>query len=202
MQAPPLFPSATRRWRSPRRAVYGVRGWTRTQADDSLPSFDITGQVALVTGASSGIGEHFAEVLAAAGAKVAAAARRADRLAELARAHRGGGGACLPVACDVTDRTASSPRSPPPRPARAAVDPRQQRRRRRLEAVVRAHRGRLGLRRRHQSEGRLAGGARIRPPSGRERSGRGGSSTSPRSWLPARSAGCRPIAPPKPGSHT
>jgi NAD(P)-dependent dehydrogenase (short-subunit alcohol dehydrogenase family) len=70
----------------------------------ALPSFDVAGQVALVTGASSGIGRHFAEVLAAAGAKVALAARRADRLAELARAIEARGGACLPVACDVTDR--------------------------------------------------------------------------------------------------
>jgi NAD(P)-dependent dehydrogenase (short-subunit alcohol dehydrogenase family) len=68
------------------------------------PSFSITGQVALVTGASSGIGQHFAEVLAAAGAKVAAAARRADRLSDLARTIEGRGGECLPVACDVTDR--------------------------------------------------------------------------------------------------
>jgi NAD(P)-dependent dehydrogenase (short-subunit alcohol dehydrogenase family) len=58
--------------------------------------------VALVTGASSGIGEHFGEVLAAAGAKVALAARRADRLAELARRIEARGGQCLPVACDVT----------------------------------------------------------------------------------------------------
>ena len=69
-----------------------------------LPSFDITGQVALVTGASSGIGRHLAEVLAAAGAKVALAARRADRLAELAREIETRGGQCLPVGCDVTDR--------------------------------------------------------------------------------------------------
>jgi NAD(P)-dependent dehydrogenase (short-subunit alcohol dehydrogenase family) len=69
-----------------------------------LPSFDITGQVALVTGASSGIGQHFAEVLAAAGAKVALAARRADRLAELARGIESRGGQCLPVSCDVTDQ--------------------------------------------------------------------------------------------------
>src|SRR5438477_9393429 len=69
-----------------------------------LPSFDITGQVALVTGASSGIGQHFAEVLAAAGAKVALAARRADRLAELAREIETRGGQCLPVSCDVTDQ--------------------------------------------------------------------------------------------------
>jgi len=68
----------------------------------ALPSFDITGQVALVTGASSGIGQHFAEILAAAGAKVALAARRADRLAELARTIEAQGGECLPVTCDVT----------------------------------------------------------------------------------------------------
>jgi NAD(P)-dependent dehydrogenase (short-subunit alcohol dehydrogenase family) len=67
-----------------------------------LPSFDITGQVVLVTGASSGIGRHFAEVLAAAGAKVALAARRIDRLTELARAIEAQGGECLAIACDVT----------------------------------------------------------------------------------------------------
>src|SRR5438128_11969632 len=69
-----------------------------------LASFDITGQVVLVTGASSGIGRHFAEVLAAAGAKVALAARRTDRLAELAREIEAGGGQCLALACDVTKR--------------------------------------------------------------------------------------------------
>jgi NADP-dependent 3-hydroxy acid dehydrogenase YdfG len=68
-----------------------------------LPSFDITGEVALVTGASSGIGRHFAEILAAAGARVALAARRADRLAELARDIEARGGGCLPVECDVTE---------------------------------------------------------------------------------------------------
>src|SRR5690348_675318 len=70
----------------------------------NVPSFDITGEVVLVTGASSGIGQHFAEVLAAAGAKVALAARRADRLAEMAREIESRGGQCLAVTCDVTDR--------------------------------------------------------------------------------------------------
>jgi NAD(P)-dependent dehydrogenase (short-subunit alcohol dehydrogenase family) len=69
-----------------------------------VPSFSVAGQVVLVTGASSGIGEHFAEVLAAAGAKVAAAARRTDRLGALAARIEAGGGACLPLSCDVTDR--------------------------------------------------------------------------------------------------
>ena len=68
----------------------------------AVPSFDISGEVVLVTGASSGIGRHFAQVLAAAGAKVAAAARRADRLSELARDIESRGGMCLPLACDVT----------------------------------------------------------------------------------------------------
>ncbi|HKM71424.1 MAG TPA: SDR family NAD(P)-dependent oxidoreductase, partial [Stellaceae bacterium] len=67
-----------------------------------LPSFDLTGQVALVTGASSGIGRHLAELLAAAGAKVALAARRVDRLAEAAREIESAGGQGLPIACDVT----------------------------------------------------------------------------------------------------
>ena len=66
-----------------------------------LPSFDLTGQVALVTGASSGIGRHLAELLAAAGARVALAARRIDRLAEAARDIEATGGECLPIACDV-----------------------------------------------------------------------------------------------------
>ena len=73
-----------------------------SEAPVAVPSFDITGQVVLVTGASSGIGRHFAEVLAAAGARVALLARRADRLADLAREIEGRGGQCLPISCDVT----------------------------------------------------------------------------------------------------
>jgi NAD(P)-dependent dehydrogenase (short-subunit alcohol dehydrogenase family) len=67
-----------------------------------LPSFDLAGQTVLVTGASSGIGHHFAALLAAAGARVALAARRVDRLEELAREIEGAGGQSLPIVCDVT----------------------------------------------------------------------------------------------------
>jgi 3-oxoacyl-[acyl-carrier protein] reductase len=47
--------------------------------------FDLTGEVALVTGASSGLGARFAEVLSAHGAKVVLAARRLDRIEALAQ---------------------------------------------------------------------------------------------------------------------
>ena len=60
------------------------------------------GKVALVTGASSGLGEHFAQVLARAGAAVAIAARRVDRLEALAEKLRAEGATVLPVALDVT----------------------------------------------------------------------------------------------------
>lgn len=66
-------------------------------------SNDLSGRVALVTGASSGLGARFAKVLAAAGAKVAATARRTERLEQLANEIRGNGGECLPIALDVTD---------------------------------------------------------------------------------------------------
>ena len=63
------------------------------------PLFDVRGKVALVTGASSGLGENFARCLAARGAVVVACARRADRLEALVR----DGSAAYAVALDVTD---------------------------------------------------------------------------------------------------
>lgn len=65
--------------------------------------FDLTGQAAFVTGASSGLGAHFAQTLAGAGAQVVIAARRVDRLAELAAKIEADGGRALPVELDVTD---------------------------------------------------------------------------------------------------
>jgi NADP-dependent 3-hydroxy acid dehydrogenase YdfG len=65
-------------------------------------SSPLAGKVALVTGASSGIGEATALALAAAGAKVAVAARRADRLEALAARIQKAGGTALRIEADVT----------------------------------------------------------------------------------------------------
>jgi NAD(P)-dependent dehydrogenase (short-subunit alcohol dehydrogenase family) len=67
-------------------------------------STDLTGQVALVTGTTSGLGARFARVLAACGAKVALTGRRVDRLDALAEEIRAAGGDCLPLALDMMDR--------------------------------------------------------------------------------------------------
>ncbi|MEL7113153.1 MAG: SDR family NAD(P)-dependent oxidoreductase, partial [Pseudomonadota bacterium] len=64
--------------------------------------FDLAGRVALVTGASSGLGRHFAKVLTKAGAKVVLAARRIDRLEALKAEIEADGGEALAVAMDVT----------------------------------------------------------------------------------------------------
>ena len=62
----------------------------------------------LVTGASSGLGQHFAKVLAGAGAQVAVAARRREKLEGLAREITDAGGKALAVSMDVTDRASVS----------------------------------------------------------------------------------------------
>jgi len=64
----------------------------------------LDGRAALVTGASSGFGRHFARVLAEAGAKVALAARRLDVLKQLEAEIRARGAEAVAVAIDVTDR--------------------------------------------------------------------------------------------------
>ena len=68
---------------------------------DSL--FELSGQVALVTGASSGLGRRFAQVLAAHGAKVVLAARSTDKLEALKNEIEAGGGRALAVGLDVSD---------------------------------------------------------------------------------------------------
>src|SRR5258706_12149540 len=71
----------------------------------------LDGTVALVTGASSGIGAATARTLAKQGAAVALAARRAERLRQLADEITGRGGRVLVIETDITDKT----------PAQAAV---------------------------------------------------------------------------------
>ena len=71
--------------------------------DPIVAAVDLSGQVALVTGASSGLGRRVAARLAANGARVVATARRVDRLEELAEEIGTAGGSCLPLALDVTD---------------------------------------------------------------------------------------------------
>src|SRR5271156_1160622 len=68
--------------------------------------FDLSGKVALVTGASSGLGVRFAEVLAENGAAVVLVARRADRLANVRERIEKSGGKAIAVEADVCDRVA------------------------------------------------------------------------------------------------
>lgn len=70
---------------------------------DATNMFRLDGEVALVTGASSGLGAHFAATLARAGAKVVLTARRVDRLEALAREIEAAGGKAAAVALDVRD---------------------------------------------------------------------------------------------------
>lgn len=66
-------------------------------------AFDLTGRTALVTGASSGLGAHFAHTLAAAGARVVVTARRTDRLESLVRELQAKGCQALAIPMDVTE---------------------------------------------------------------------------------------------------
>ena len=68
--------------------------------------FDLEGRVALVTGASSGLGVRFAEVLAGQGAAVALLARRGERLAAVEARIQAAGGRALALEADVLDRKA------------------------------------------------------------------------------------------------
>jgi len=70
---------------------------------DTLESFRLDGQVAVVTGGGRGIGEAMARALAEAGAAVVVAARRAAEVEAVAASINAGGGRALGIAADVTD---------------------------------------------------------------------------------------------------
>ena len=73
--------------------------------------FDLSGKAAIVTGAGSGLGRHFALTLARAGARVAAMGRRMGPLTALARDIESFDGRCVPIAADVQDQTGAAPAS-------------------------------------------------------------------------------------------
>ena len=76
---------------------------TLTTSDTPTAARPLTGRVAALTGASSGIGAATAEALAAAGAKVAVLARRRERLDQITERVRAAGGEALAIELDVTD---------------------------------------------------------------------------------------------------
>ena len=81
---------------------------------------NIKGKVVAITGASSGIGELTARLLAAKGAHVVVGARRTDRLEALAETIAAGGGSVRMRALDVVSRRTPKPSSTTPRTSSAA----------------------------------------------------------------------------------
>ncbi len=71
-------------------------------------SADLNGQVAIVTGASQGLGETIAEVLAQNGATVVCVARNAEKLSDVVKRITDAGGKAEALAADVTDRAAAT----------------------------------------------------------------------------------------------
>src|SRR5207237_5001777 len=97
--------SGAARWRQSRNpASFTPRipwGALRMKASEL---FDLTGRVGLVTGASSGLGLRFAEVLAANGAAVALVARRKERLNDAKAKIEKAGGKAITIEADVLNR--------------------------------------------------------------------------------------------------
>ena len=85
------------------------------QATSSL-RVDLTGQTALVTGASQGLGLAMAQRLAGAGAKVACVARNADKLAAVVDSIRQAGGTAEALTCDDCGDPDRRPELSDPRP--------------------------------------------------------------------------------------
>ena len=67
--------------------------------------FDLTGQVALITGSSRGIGRSAAEIMAGLGAKVVVSSRKAEACEEVAKGIRGAGGEAHVIACNIARKS-------------------------------------------------------------------------------------------------
>jgi NAD(P)-dependent dehydrogenase (short-subunit alcohol dehydrogenase family) len=85
------------------QCLFGITNNDQKKEVTVNTEFDMTGKVAMVTGASSGFGVNFSKILAARGAKVVVAARRFDRLEALVAEIKMAGGEALAVKMDVTD---------------------------------------------------------------------------------------------------
>jgi hypothetical protein len=81
-------------------------GEDKCSTHESLHPFSLKSRVALVTGASSGLGQQFARALADNGAAVALVARRTDRLLDLQQEIEAAGAKAIAIEADVTDRAA------------------------------------------------------------------------------------------------
>ena len=64
--------------------------------------FDLSGQVAVITGSSKGIGRAAAEIMASLGAKVVVSSRKADACEAVAAAIRNGGGEAMVIPCNIS----------------------------------------------------------------------------------------------------